>query len=405
MLNKKGNSLKYLFVIFLLLFLSGLVSSEVISDEANGVLPTLLIRDAQGKLVIEQINDDSNYMASSYFYDPLGRLKLSRFIGSSYEYFYGDSSELHSSLKYTDILNGDSTYAYFDYNSLGNITHYQSDQGYEQYMTYSSEGVLENLKIGLYDFSFSYDAHGNIVSTCAESPATGNTCTPSSEVYDENGKLIKDMDFTYEYYPDGKIKKRTSEIGYDYLYYTHDGKPVEYVFIFTWANITEPIVHYSAEPGDSTTNLDSDSFKLLTSQREKQGNYKRISTDPEECTDMDSGMGGNSIYEQNYRIYNLVATPDECADSQNLIERECRWSWADFSSIPKDAITYCPNGCWNGACRNVESSSVCGNLIVEYGEQCDDGNNVAGDGCSVNCLVEEAFIELPPGPEKPEAIM
>jgi cysteine-rich repeat protein len=31
---------------------------------------------------------------------------------------------------------------------------------------------------------------------------------------------------------------------------------------------------------------------------------------------------------------------------------------------------------------------VCGNGVVEEGEQCDDGNTVDGDGCSANCTVE-----------------
>ena len=31
---------------------------------------------------------------------------------------------------------------------------------------------------------------------------------------------------------------------------------------------------------------------------------------------------------------------------------------------------------------------VCGNGIIEQGEECDDGNNISGDGCSANCLSE-----------------
>src|SRR5437773_10813014 len=30
----------------------------------------------------------------------------------------------------------------------------------------------------------------------------------------------------------------------------------------------------------------------------------------------------------------------------------------------------------------------CGNSVVEAGEQCDDGNLVAGDGCSASCRLE-----------------
>jgi cysteine-rich repeat protein len=32
----------------------------------------------------------------------------------------------------------------------------------------------------------------------------------------------------------------------------------------------------------------------------------------------------------------------------------------------------------------------CGNLLVEAGEQCDDGNTTAGDGCSASCQAEPA---------------
>ena len=43
--------------------------------------------------------------------------------------------------------------------------------------------------------------------------------------------------------------------------------------------------------------------------------------------------------------------------------------------------------------RSVVSQPVCGNGIVEEGEQCDDGNTVNGDGCSSTCQTE-----VPPPP-------
>lgn len=35
--------------------------------------------------------------------------------------------------------------------------------------------------------------------------------------------------------------------------------------------------------------------------------------------------------------------------------------------------------------------TVCGNDILEPGEECDDGNNDDGDGCSANCTIEDAI--------------
>lgn len=40
---------------------------------------------------------------------------------------------------------------------------------------------------------------------------------------------------------------------------------------------------------------------------------------------------------------------------------------------------------------------VCGNLVVEGAEQCDDGNSVAGDGCDATCQVEPVGIYTAPG--------
>ena len=40
----------------------------------------------------------------------------------------------------------------------------------------------------------------------------------------------------------------------------------------------------------------------------------------------------------------------------------------------------------------MSGQEVCGNGVIEGGEQCDDNNTVTGDGCSnVTCLVEDHF--------------
>lgn len=40
-------------------------------------------------------------------------------------------------------------------------------------------------------------------------------------------------------------------------------------------------------------------------------------------------------------------------------------------------------------------SPICGNRILEKGEECDDGNNVSGDGCSPLCTIE-IYVPQPP---------
>jgi len=47
------------------------------------------------------------------------------------------------------------------------------------------------------------------------------------------------------------------------------------------------------------------------------------------------------------------------------------------------------------------SQPVCGNLLLEFPEQCDDGNEVSGDGCSDLCLEEPIVPEEPVVPEVP----
>ncbi len=56
----------------------------------------------------------------------------------------------------------------------------------------------------------------------------------------------------------------------------------------------------------------------------------------------------------------------------------------DATCAALDTTSFYPGGFWPG---NV----ACGNGILDPGEQCDDGNVIAGDGCSANCTIESGF--------------
>ena len=52
--------------------------------------------------------------------------------------------------------------------------------------------------------------------------------------------------------------------------------------------------------------------------------------------------------------------------------------------------TACTGGDVTGHCLDgVCLASVCGDGVVEDGELCDDGNTIAGDGCSASCTSNE----------------
>lgn len=63
------------------------------------------------------------------------------------------------------------------------------------------------------------------------------------------------------------------------------------------------------------------------------------------------------------------------------------WACASPSSTRCADGTICPAGlrCIEGTCI----SSNCGNGIIDVGEVCDDGNNLSGDGCNLECSSDE----------------
>lgn len=46
----------------------------------------------------------------------------------------------------------------------------------------------------------------------------------------------------------------------------------------------------------------------------------------------------------------------------------------------------------DGCAADCKSAEVCGNAVLDLGEQCDDGNNVNGDFCDAACLVGDGGV-------------
>lgn len=52
----------------------------------------------------------------------------------------------------------------------------------------------------------------------------------------------------------------------------------------------------------------------------------------------------------------------------------------------------CLNACQNGICIPDFLTNCCGNGLLEVGEQCDDGNQLAGDTCPITCAYAGSLI-------------
>lgn len=65
----------------------------------------------------------------------------------------------------------------------------------------------------------------------------------------------------------------------------------------------------------------------------------------------------------------------------------CGDMWLDPTEQCDDGNNEDGDGC-SADCKIEGEGAICGNGIWEAGEQCDDGNNVDGDGCSGTCEIE-----------------
>lgn len=131
-----------------------------------------------------------------------------------------------------------------------------------------------------------------------------------------------------------------------------------------------------------------------------------ILQDQEECDDGNNvngdGCGKNcevetgGCPENDYDCDGIIDEEDNCVfvwnPNQLDTDHDGRGDVCDF--IP---YGYCGDWVCNGAencatcphdCDPCGDGPVCGNRILENGEECDDGNNINGDGCSQMCTIE-----------------
>ncbi len=85
--------------------------------------------------------------------------------------------------------------------------------------------------------------------------------------------------------------------------------------------------------------------------------------------------GGIDLY-----VYNVIVNGKSYTINQNLVHA------SDTGQNTTSTGFIVPYNCGGVSCPTA--TPICGNRIVETGEQCDDGNTVNGDGCSSSCQRE-----------------
>jgi cysteine-rich repeat protein len=103
----------------------------------------------------------------------------------------------------------------------------------------------------------------------------------------------------------------------------------------------------------------------------------------ERCVDSDPA---NDHYVRGEVAVEKDNKTDTCSqDNKKVTQYYCKSS----KKIGKTKSFRCLYGCQDGAC--IPLAEICGNGILDIGEECDDGNLVSGDGCSESCEEEENF--------------
>jgi len=133
------------------------------------------------------------------------------------------------------------------------------------------------------------------------------------------------------------------------------------------------------------------------------------------CDGITGSVCGNSVVEAGEDCDDGNTVTEECAygeTSCTVCDSSCA-EVAGATSYCGDGTTdgtngeTCDDGANNGqpnycnATCDGTTASVCGNSVIESGEQCDDGNTTSGDGCSSTCqndaMDTNAWLTIPAG--------
>ncbi len=141
--------------------------------------------------------------------------------------------------------------------------------------------------------------------------------------------------------------------------------------------------------GDSTNGSidyagDEDHFRFTTTAA---GRYSAYTRGPVDTFCVMLSAEGRPLWEDDAsgEAQNCKITEDLEAETTYIV------SVRHFDPEARGNYTFHVDGPLDGP------QSVCGNLEVEPGEQCDDGNRRNGDGCNERCQWEQNQIELPQG--------
>lgn len=100
--------------------------------------------------------------------------------------------------------------------------------------------------------------------------------------------------------------------------------------------------------------------------------------------------------------YKISDKPDplptgQCGDGMRSFGEECDdGNTIDGDGCSSECRVETGYTCENGTCAEITPAENCGNGVVDDGEVCDDGNTVSGDGCMSNCMRIEEGYECPP---------